>query len=212
VRDDRSLSQRNVDALQHVLGVAASLTGPAGLASVHGSRPVLHVQVSTQTLIEGSAPGWLEHIAGGRVTPVTASAAQRLACDAVTRVIVIDQTGTVDAISAAHRVIPAVMRRIVRVRDDGTCRFPGCRSRIHEVHHVVHWAHGGPTTSSNLTGLCYHHHRLVHEGGWSITGNANQQITFTSTLGHRYPSRPPDRTPRLTPPPTRHTPPTTRRC
>ena len=202
--EGRSLSQRNVDALQYVLGVAASVQGPAGLASVQGARPVLHVQVDTRTLVEGTAPGWVEHIAGGRVSPVTASAARRLACDAVARVLVVDESGMVDAISAARRVIPGVMRRVVRVRDDGTCRFPGCRSMIHEVHHIVHWAHGGATTSSNLAGLCYHHHRLVHEGGWSIRGDANQQITFTSTLGHHYPSRPPARTPRLTPPHTPH--------
>ena len=208
----RSVSQRNVEALQFVLGVAASVSGPAGLASVQGSRPVLHVQVSTASLVDGSAPGWIENVAGGRLTPVTASAAQRVACDSVTRLLVVDDSGTVDAISAKRRVVSGVMRQIVRGRDDGTCRFPGCRSMMHEVHHVVHWAHGGATTSGNLAGLCWHHHRLVHEGRWQVHGDANTLIVFTSDRGHRYPSRPPDRGPRLTPPRSRSTPRTTQRC
>ena len=35
----------------------------------------------------------------------------------------------------------------------------------------------------NLAGLCWAHHRLVHEGGWTLTGNADDTLTFTSPTG-----------------------------
>jgi hypothetical protein len=52
---------------------------------------------------------------------------------------------------------------------EGGCRFPGCGERAYvDVHHVHHWAHGGTHHLTNLVELCWHHHRLVHEGGWHI--------------------------------------------
>ena len=35
-------------------------------------------------------------------------------------------------------------------------------------HHIRHWAHGGPTTLSNLAMLCRRHHRAVHEEGYQV--------------------------------------------
>ncbi len=37
-----------------------------------------------------------------------------------------------------------------------------------EGHHVEHWATGGETKLSNLVSLCWAHHRLVHEGGFTV--------------------------------------------
>ncbi|MDQ6748993.1 MAG: HNH endonuclease, partial [Candidatus Dormibacteraeota bacterium] len=34
--------------------------------------------------------------------------------------------------------------------------------------HIVHWTRGGPTDLANLVPLCYRHHWMVHEGGWSL--------------------------------------------
>jgi hypothetical protein len=34
-----------------------------------------------------------------------------------------------------------------------------------DAHHIEHWADGGATSLDNLTLLCSHHHRLLHEGG-----------------------------------------------
>jgi hypothetical protein len=50
---------------------------------------------------------------------------------------------------------------------------------------VRHWTAGGPTNASNLIGVCWHHHHLVHEGGWHATGNADAEVTFTSPDGLR---------------------------
>ena len=58
---------------------------------------------------------------------------------------------------------------LLEARDEHTCCFPGCERRRHlQAHHRRHWAHGGETSLDNLVLLCFHHHRLVHEGGYTI--------------------------------------------
>ena len=47
-----------------------------------------------------------------------------------------------------------------------------------------------PTDSCNLAGLCWEHHHLIHDGGWTIDGNADRELTFTSPYGRRLRSRP----------------------
>lgn len=52
---------------------------------------------------------------------------------------------------------------------DQCCIFPGCaRRRYLHVHHIQHWARGGPTTLGNLAMLCGEHHRAHHEGGFEL--------------------------------------------
>ena len=63
--------------------------------------------------------------------------------------------------------MPPALRRALEARDQG-CRFPGCGLRFAEGHHVTHWADGGETKLENLVLLCRHHHRLLHEEGWSM--------------------------------------------
>jgi hypothetical protein len=65
------------------------------------------------------------------------------------------------------RTISPALRRALEIRDQG-CRFPGCGHAFTDAHHVRHWADGGETSLANTLLLCRHHHRLVHEGGWSI--------------------------------------------
>jgi hypothetical protein len=65
--------------------------------------------------------------------------------------------------------IPRRLRRAVMGRDDG-CSVDGCNSRYRlQVHHVVHWADGGPTDAENLVTLCwFHHHVVIHQRGFTI--------------------------------------------
>ncbi|MEW1956916.1 HNH endonuclease signature motif containing protein [Kineococcus sp. NPDC059986] len=50
-------------------------------------------------------------------------------------------------------------------RDRG-CIAPGCGAPAWacHVHHVVHWADGGPTSIDNLVLLCGRDHRALHAG------------------------------------------------
>jgi len=55
-----------------------------------------------------------------------------------------------------------------------TPRPPGCTERASQIHHIRHWANGGPTCLRNLISLCDAHHWLVHEGGFTnVTRSAN---------------------------------------
>ena len=47
-------------------------------------------------------------------------------------------------------------------------------------------SHGGHTTMTNLTGLCYHHHRLIHHRQWNIDGNANQGLLITNQHNDKH--------------------------
>jgi hypothetical protein len=62
---------------------------------------------------------------------------------------------------------------------DTHCVFPGCTRRLYlDIHHI-HWrSHGGAHSTDNCATLCRHHHRLIHEGGYTITTLPNG--------GHRF--------------------------
>jgi hypothetical protein len=47
-----------------------------------------------------------------------------------------------------------------------------------DAHHIHHWAHGGETSLDNLVVLCRHHHRLVHEGGFSVRRTPAGELEF----------------------------------
>ena len=65
------------------------------------------------------------------------------------------------------------------MRRDRHCRFPGCTNvTFTNVHHVRRWKAGGRTDLDNLALLCLYHHHLVHSGGWTMTGDANTELTF----------------------------------
>lgn len=52
----------------------------------------------------------------------------------------------------------------------GVLNFAGCDAPPEwcDVHHVVHWAHGGPTSCDNGALLCERHHTACHEGGFDV--------------------------------------------
>jgi hypothetical protein len=85
----------------------------------------------------------------------------------------------------------AALDRYVRLRDR-TCQFPGCNrpAEFTDLDHRVPFAAGGRTTADNLWGLCRHHHRLKHEGGWQTTPNPDGSWTWTSPTGRPYRNNP----------------------
>ncbi len=93
---------------------------------------------------------------------------KRLCCDGDTIVIVEDENGEPLNIGRKTRIVPTAIKRALRSRDTG-CVFPGCsHTRYVDAHHIRHWSAGGETSLDNLLLLCPRHHRLVHEGGFSI--------------------------------------------
>ena len=151
----------NADAL--VMMAESFLANGANTRS-GGERHAIVLNVDAEVLIN-DGEGACELDGGPSVAPETA---RRLACDASVVVMSEDEDGQPRQHGPRTRTIPPSTRRAVRLRDQG-CRFPGCGSRTFvDVHHIEHWAHGGTHAMSNLVQLCWHHHRLVHEGGWGL--------------------------------------------
>lgn len=139
-------------------------------------------------VLAGDESGVAELEDGPRLAAVTA---RRLACDCRWQLVAEDDGGGVVRLGRTTRQVPAWMVRQLRQRDRG-CRFPGCgRTRWVHAHHQVHWTDGGPTDLDNLALLCSHHHRFVHEGGWSVTSGAEGELVFTHPNGRTFATGPP---------------------
>ncbi len=157
-----------------------------------GPDPTLVVIHASADVVDGGCDG--NGTVGG--IPIPQHSVLRLLCDTAIEFNIDGPDGTCIGIGRAGRTVPRWLRRRILHRDT-TCRFPGCTRPIRHIHHIEHWSQGGPTNSSNLLGVCWHHHHLVHEGHWSITGNADTHITFTSPHGRTLPSRPPPLRPQI---------------
>ena len=108
----------------------------------------------------------------------------RLLCDGIVQPVW-ERDGLPFSVGRAQRIVPTRTRRIIEHRDRG-CRVPGCTNTRHiEVHHIIHWLHGGPTDTWNLLSLCGKHHRQHHQGELGVSGNADQPdaTVFTDTHG-----------------------------
>ncbi|PFG38003.1 uncharacterized protein DUF222 [Georgenia soli] len=87
----------------------------------------------------------------------------RLLCDCeVTRVVMTAESVPLD-VGLTQRTYTRELRRAVTTRDR-TCVWPGCtiRAAWSEVHHIVWYSRGGPTSVGNAATLCTYHHHVVH--------------------------------------------------
>jgi hypothetical protein len=115
---------------------------------------------------------------------------QRIACDATVVVAVDDSLGHTMYEGRARRFPSGAQRREV-IRRDRHCRFPGCaNATFAAVHHVKPWGLGGRTDLKNLVLVCKMHHGVVHRNGWSMTGNANDELRIENPSGRVTVSRP----------------------
>jgi 5-methylcytosine-specific restriction endonuclease McrA len=178
-----SMAQRLADALtllaETVLhhGLDPRAPGERYQVVVHGDAPALaDPDQPGQSLLEDGAR-------------VSAETSRRLACGASRVVMRHDEDGRVVEIGARTRTIPPAVRRALHHRDRG-CRFPGCGVRFGQGHHLHHWAHGGPTTLSNLALLCRRHHRAVHEEGFQVARGLDGTLRFRRPDGRPLPEVP----------------------
>jgi hypothetical protein len=131
---------------------------------------------------------------GAGISPETA---RRIGCDA-SLIATIERDGDALTVGRKTRSIPPSVRRAVSDRDRG-CRFPGCTARrLVEHHHIVFWADGGETSAKNVVSLCRHHHRLVHEGGFTVQRRPDGGYLFRRPNGKPIPGC--DLLPRQRPP------------
>jgi Domain of unknown function (DUF222)/HNH endonuclease len=182
-----SMAQKQAHALALLAETALHHRSEQGLdPDAPGERYQVVVHVDAAVLADPDQPGQ-SVLEGG--TRVSAETSRRLACDASRVVMRHDDAGRLVEIGARTRTIPPALRRALHARDRG-CRFPGCGVSHGQGHHLRHWAHGGPTTLSNLALLCRRHHRAVHEEGFQVERGSDGALRFRRPNGHPLPEVP----------------------
>ena len=155
----------------------------------------------TIAVCEKCRQGW--QTGGGQQIAVDASVVDRASCSAL-------HVGSLDRDlpeRAKHAPFPPAIARFIRLRDQGRCQTPGCRSTVGiEAHHIDP---NGSNHPSNGTSRCDGCHTSCHKGLLEITGTAPDNITTRWVrVGDRPPNAPaaaeqptpPDRAERPTPP------------
>src|SRR6266550_36814 len=181
--DPPTMEQQQADALALLAETALHQGIDPG---VPGERYQVVVHVDAAVLVDADQTGQSVLEDGMRVP---AGTSQRLACDATRVVMRHDAEGRVIEVGARTRSIPPALRRALQHRDR-SCRFPGCGRPFGQGHHIRHWAHGGPTTLSNLALLCRQHHRAVHEEGFSVERGPGGELAFRWPNGRLIPEVP----------------------
>jgi hypothetical protein len=169
VIDSRTVPQRRADALVDLAHY--SLSG--GVLPDHGGdRPTVMVTIDYQQLAGQLDDTFTAATLNGPYgpTPITPQTARRIACDADIFPALLGRDGTILNLGRAQRTWTTAQRRAARLRDQG-CVFPTCQTSLNQchLHHIQHWAKGGPTDHDNSAHLCHFHHGLVHHKNWTIT-------------------------------------------
>ncbi len=162
-------------------------------------RAQVTVLVDAETLQRGHHADTVSETGNG--TPIPPSALDRFLCDADIHLALQGPGGIVDRIAAAKRTATAQQRRLLRAMYP-TCAHPGCDVTFDrcQVHHLEHWADGGPTVLGNLLPLCSQHHHLEHDAGWSYRLGPGRMLVVLRPDGSEHarcrlpepPALPPD--------------------
>lgn len=164
VLDPRTVDQKRHDAFASMLSAAA---GAAGTPTLGGAAPTLIVTTTAEDLDRADGVAFVE-TADGPV-PVPASLARHIGCHGTIHRLALAANGAIKALRVEDRVFNHWQRKAIGARDGG-CIIPGCTvpAAWCEVHHVIDWANGGPTSIGNGVLLCWHHHRGIETSGWEI--------------------------------------------
>ena len=205
--DTRTPAQRRADALVRMCEVALARGAGASRARVHVTMVVDWESMFREGFATDRAHGAFRHArfddAGspgpsrvGRLDgmftgPLPRRDVEQVLCDChVSRVVMGPDSKPLD-VGRQSQSWPRAIRRAAIARDGG-CQWPGCEVSAAwcDVHHVVHWIHGGPTALSNGCLLCPRHHRFLHRHPDWVTTFDDQVLRVFRPSGrelHRYP-------------------------
>ncbi|MCH8100658.1 MAG: DUF222 domain-containing protein [Proteobacteria bacterium] len=176
---DESWAARQADAL--VSMASAYLSGDAGQLCNSSSNTAddylvtIHVDQSALATGQGRSSLPIESV-------------KRLCCDGHAVVIGEGEHGEPLNIGRKTRIVPRAIKRALMARDK-SCAFPGCHhKRFVDAHHIQHWSAGGETSLDNLMLLCSQHHKLVHEGGFTIERDYQNHWFFRRPDGRAVPN------------------------
>ena len=168
---------RQADALVAVARGYLSGTGGVKQAKSDNYQVVVHVDAAA-----------LQDKGGKSDLPV--ESVRRIACDADLVAVIRDAKGNLLNLGRKHRVVSPQLKRALLARDK-CCTYPSCsHEQFLEAHHVMHWADGGETSLENTRLVCNRHHRLLHEGGFTIHKNFAGEWYFKTAEGKVLPEAP----------------------
>ena len=168
---------RQADALVAVARGYLSGTGGEKRAKSDNYQVVVHVDAAA-----------LQDKGGKSDLPV--ESVRRIACDADLVAVTRDAKGNLLNLGRKHRVVSPQLKRALLARDK-CCTYPSCsHEQFLEAHHVMHWADGGETSLDNTRLICNRHHRLLHEGGFTIHKNFAGEWYFRTAEGKVLPEAP----------------------
>ena len=174
VTPPRTLEQRRADALVQICSEALDRRHRQA-----GSRHVPNVDLVLDADRLGGDAGFdpTARCEIDGVGPVARVVAERILCNsAICRVVMRGVSEVLD-LGRRQRLPSRALRRALE-RRDRHCVFPGCDAPLRwcDVHHLVHWAHGGATDLDNCVLLCRRHHVLCHEGGWRLARGPDGRV------------------------------------
>jgi hypothetical protein len=172
--DPEFAAARRADALVALCSNRIAVDADPDRATV-----VVHARLGDLVGSDGAA----EVEGGGRIHPETA---RRLLCDARVQTVLEGASGEPVRLGRLSREPTPAMMRQLRYRDV-ECRFPGCGARrFTQAHHIVWWREGGTTDLANLVLVCFFHHKLVHELGWSLHRDQDGSVEWRKPDGTPY--------------------------
>jgi len=146
---------------------AVALVGLARHFLEHAEKPstdrvgINHALITIDVATLLAPSGGSAMLSSGAV--ISGDTARRIACDAgISRIITKGPSEILD-VGRATRTIPVALAKAVIARDRH-CTHPDCHAPpwLCEIHHILHWALGGPTELANVRLLCWYHHQLEH--------------------------------------------------
>ncbi len=165
------------------IGVNSSYENSSEISSLQkvSSSTADHYQVVVhvdETALAGSEAG---------TSQLPIESVRRICCDGSIVPLIESESGEPLNVGRKVRTVPTAIRRALWARDKG-CGFPGCtHTRFVDAHHIKHWADGGETSVDNMVLLCSAHHKLVHEGGYSVKRDNAGQMFFRRPDGKAVP-------------------------
>lgn len=148
--------------------------GPQPVVGGQAAEVVVHIDLA---LLTGEADTGRSYIEGVGSVPV--STVEQYICDGVVVPLLERLDGVPLDLGRRVRTVPRRQRRALNARDRNRCRFPGCPvTRFLQAHHVVPWWPHGRTDMDNLVLLCSRHHRLFHQGDYTIGALGDGRFAF----------------------------------
>jgi hypothetical protein len=164
----------------------AAADGLAAAREDEHAVPEVVVHVDAEVLTRAADPGDGSQVRRAHLEEgpaLSLAVIERLACDGRISLTSHASDGRTLDMGRSTRRPTRRQRKALRRRDAG-CNTPGCRTtQFLHAHHVVYWSQGGRTNLDNLVLLCGRHHRLLHEGAFTIEALGRQRFRYRDADG-----------------------------